>query len=526
VGGFKFPRVPDESWCSLFSRALFFIFTTWNYSFAPALVNLFLVLYRRDLTREFAVELGVMNFLFVFRSGFTSLRYALMDTQNRMTIYYSKNRTDVTTAQRDTTLVTGYFSLPTELVQEMLERSADELAIDIDETRLAVTLDPNNFISGKETMRLNAILQPLLESESFEADKPTAAGAIAAGAEDPDALPRGSVPLRAIAMLLLQSVRGRVNLDYTSPWKSSLSIKLWFWAAALGCALPLVVRYCFYSAPEDIDWTYVFTLFTICVCTMAHLQVVASLVAVAIYGMYRQAILAKHMVMLICPSSAVMEPVTLDVFRVHWWGGQLQWKGKWIEERSAGTPIVDVGRCDNVNAWFKLRQLVLNFGLKFQIRTSLICGAALALAVGLFASEVWTLYRWRNIDEADADDHDIQQFIHMTAFSTVYTLSAFLSMIILIILGDIVNQSPVWCRGLLLNQSVELWHRWFADAEVTAGGEAAKTSRVGKYLEIHDHLFPIRLLGIRASRALILSLAFGFVSTLGFAVNVVTYEID
>ena len=86
----------------------------------------------------------------------------------------------------------------------------------------------------------------------------------------------------------------------------------------------------------------------------------------------------------------------------------MQWKGKWLEERDDGYPVVNVARGNNVYSWFKLRQLLSNFCLKFQIRTSLICGSALVLAVGLLTTVVWTLYRWRNL-VGPKDNHDIQQ---------------------------------------------------------------------------------------------------------------------
>jgi len=119
----------------------------------------------------------------------------------------------------------------------------------------------------------------------------------------------------------------------------------------------------------------------------------------------------------------------------------------------------------------------------------------------------------------------------MTIFSTLYTLSAVLALLVLIILGDVVNMSVTWCRGLLLNQSVKMWHQ-------SVGNVEAKNDRleimalersivaVEKYLQIHDSLFPVRLLGIRASRTLIVTLVLGAASAFGVAVNIIFAEVE
>ncbi len=125
----------------------------------------------------------------------------------------------------------------------------------------------------------------------------------------------------------------------------------------------------------------------------------------------------------------------------------------------------------------------------------------------------------------------------MSSFSIIYTLSAIFAVIALIILGDIVNMSTAWCRALLMNQSVRMWSRWHKKIESEDDPTVVATSRltslasersilaVEKYLQIHDSLFPIRLLGIRADRTLIVTLVFGAISAFGVAVNVISYEI-
>ena len=88
-----------------------------------------------------------------------------------------------------------------------------------------------------------------------------------------------------------------------------------------------------------------------------------------------------------------------------------------------------------------------------------------------------------------------------------------------------------------MNQSVRMWSRWHKKIESEDDPTVVATSRltslasersilaVEKYLQIHDSLFPIRLLGIRADRTLIVTLVFGAISAFGVAVNVISYEI-
>ena len=91
--------------------------------------------------------------------------------------------------------------------------------------------------------------------------------------------------------------------------------RIFIWSAFLGIAIPLIIRLRFYKSPHA-DWAYILLLILTMLSTTTHLEVLSSIVFIAIYGMYRQAILAKFMVMLICPSSTAAEPVTLDVFRI------------------------------------------------------------------------------------------------------------------------------------------------------------------------------------------------------------------
>ena len=394
IPGFGFLRAPE----TMMLKCLYF-FMTWNYLFAPCCINLFLFTVRRDLLYEFAVEIGVLNFLFVYRNCFTALRYALMDSRNRATIYYSRNIGEVKEAQKSTMMMAGYFTMPIKLRMEMLEASSKELAIDMDTMRLSVSLE-DSFISGKDTLHLNSVLHPLIESTNFRADP---------GNSSDSEYQSGSIPLREVAQALIDSVgSSQSHFNVSIPCSNSISRIIWLWSCCLGIGVPILVRYRFYSDPQDVDWTYPTILFAVMICTMCHLSVVAAFVIAAVVGMYRQAILAKHLTMMICPSIRSVEPVSLDIFRVHWWGGSMQWKGKWLEERDDGRPIVDVARRNNVYAWFKLRQLVLNFGLKFHIRTSLICGSALTLAAALLALVVWELFKWRNLSGRQ-DDHDVQQ---------------------------------------------------------------------------------------------------------------------
>ena len=302
------PKSKDlgKSFMSVMIRRFFLSLSIWNLYWSPFVINFVILTTRRELFKEFAMEVAILNFLFVYRTCFTALRYALLDDESRRIIYYSTDQERVRETQRSSSLAGGYFALPKTLRRSLLELSASELAIDLSE-RIEISLEKKNVMIGENlSTYLNSLLQPLTESNDFRP--------IFRGSNDGDFV-HGSISLKEIANLLIDSVVGNIKFEFAMPFKNKVSRRIFIWSAFLGIAIPLIIRLRFYKDPHA-DWAYILLLILTMLSTTTHLEVLSSIVFIAIYGMYRQAILAKFMVMLICPSSTAAEPVTLDVFRI------------------------------------------------------------------------------------------------------------------------------------------------------------------------------------------------------------------
>lgn len=196
-------------------------------------------------------------------------------------------------------------------------------------------------------------------------------------------------------------------------------------------------------------------------------------------------------------------------------------------------PVVDIIAPKDARAWYKLRRVLRDTGLRYSLRLQCLVGIVLLLLAVMLVLSFATVFSEGGLN--GALQPDVLLTLQLTVFNLVVVAGATLTMIGM---GDYANENTYLQIGALVEKEMEMGELELTiRAEMRGPGHVshevckqrmarihesmATMTQLRRGLKTEDHFHPVMILGIRADRFLLQSLAIGAGSLLALATRVV-----